>query len=343
MSASSPHLTSIDQMDTEQLSTPTTPFTGGFPVNLLKPIIQCDENFQPHVPIPPFFMPNSTTSILNIKPIRRSVSESNTHFFRPVQTPPPMSDKIYDHLYKLPSKIHEKGTLITPATLAAVLNGQYNHLYERILIVDSRFVYEYEGGHIQNAVHITTPTQLCNILSFEPNDQQPPLREMDARTLLVFYCEYSSKRSPNQMSYIKSLDRLRHVNQGLLSTLHYPEMYLLEGGYKSFVALYPSLCDPVAGYIPESTENQNDFGENNIVDVNAEQDKILSNFLISYLIYLIVMEHERLWKANKYGSRTPCLERSQSARPSSALRSELNLTSNIDRSLPSPFMRALED
>ena len=38
---------------------------------------------------------------------------------------------------------------IAPETLAAVLRGEYDHVVEKCIIVDSRYPYEYEGGHIK--------------------------------------------------------------------------------------------------------------------------------------------------------------------------------------------------
>lgn len=38
----------------------------------------------------------------------------------------------------------------------------------------------------------------------------------------------------------------RILNSDSYPALHYPEIYLLHGGYKDFFALHPDLCDPVA-------------------------------------------------------------------------------------------------
>jgi hypothetical protein len=41
----------------------------------------------------------------------------------------------------------------------------------------------------------------------------------------------------------------RDVNKECYPQLHYPEMYLLHGGYKAFYESHPPLCDP-SGYTP---------------------------------------------------------------------------------------------
>jgi M-phase inducer phosphatase 2 len=38
----------------------------------------------------------------------------------------------------------------------------------------------------------------------------------------------------------------RQLNQDAYPSLHYPEVYLLEGGYKNFFEQYSDLCVPIA-------------------------------------------------------------------------------------------------
>ncbi|XP_013923708.1 PREDICTED: M-phase inducer phosphatase 2-like [Thamnophis sirtalis] len=44
---------------------------------------------------------------------------------------------------------HQDLKYISPEMMAAVLNGQFNSLIENCVIVDCRYPYEYEGGHIK--------------------------------------------------------------------------------------------------------------------------------------------------------------------------------------------------
>ena len=76
---------------------------------------------------------------------------------------------------------------ITKETMIDVLDGKYGERYDRSLIIDCRFEYEYEGGHIDGAVNVNSKEELASKL-FES--------ALAPRTLLVFHCEYSAHRAP---------------------------------------------------------------------------------------------------------------------------------------------------
>ena len=50
-----------------------------------------------------------------------------------------------------------------------------------------------------------------------------------------------------RMRFLRNEDRA--CNKDCYPALHYPEMYLLEGGYKAFYEAHAPLCDP-RGYKP---------------------------------------------------------------------------------------------
>jgi len=52
------------------------------------------------------------------------------------------------------------------------------------------------------------------------------------RIVLIFHCEFSSERGPKLSRFLRSQDRT--LNKECYPHLHYPEIYLLEGGYKVF-------------------------------------------------------------------------------------------------------------
>lgn len=71
---------------------------------------------------------------------------------------------------------------------------------------------------------------------------------MKSKTILVFHCEFSQKRGPALWKTLRELDR--HLNLGRYPKIFYPEMYLLEKGFKTFHESYPELC--VGKYKPQA-------------------------------------------------------------------------------------------
>lgn len=80
---------------------------------------------------------------------------------------------------------------IEAKTLADVLDGQYSHVFEETMVIDCRFEYEYEGGHIDGAVNHCEREALADRL-FDPYTDPSSHK----KTLLVFHCEYSELRAP---------------------------------------------------------------------------------------------------------------------------------------------------
>ena len=153
---------------------------------------------------------------------------------------------------------------ITPSTLASVLMRVESEKESslagekidskkkkrRVLIIDCRYDYEHEGGHIKGAVHGMDPvalhSQLFKAMTCEDKDAA-----MKNYPILVFHCEFSAHRAPKMMRAIRNMDR--KVNAENYPELFYPEMYLLRGGYKDFFAVHPEHCKPCA-YTPMSLD-----------------------------------------------------------------------------------------
>lgn len=88
----------------------------------------------------------------------------------------------------MPADEPESLPRITDATLIDVLNGAYSDVYERTLVIDCRFEYEYQGGHIEGALNFCEKELLTKEL-FRAGVNS-------ANTLLIFHCEYSAHRAP---------------------------------------------------------------------------------------------------------------------------------------------------
>ncbi|XP_013383189.1 M-phase inducer phosphatase [Lingula anatina] len=133
---------------------------------------------------------------------------------------------------------HQDLKAITPNTLEKLINGEYDQVVEEYTIIDCRYPYEYEGGHIKNAKNIYTKEGIMKEFLETP----PKEKNSSKRTVLIFHCEFSSERAPNLSRFLRNKDR--DSNKDCYPALHYPEIYLLEGGYKALYCENKDLCEP---------------------------------------------------------------------------------------------------
>ncbi|TDZ13125.1 M-phase inducer phosphatase [Colletotrichum spinosum] len=131
---------------------------------------------------------------------------------------------------------------ITRETMLDVLDGKFSDKFDQKMVVDCRFEYEYEGGHIDGAVNYNNKDLLASQLFQHP---------MQGRTLLIFHCEYSAHRAPMMARHVRSEDRT--VNAEHYPHLTYPDVYILEGGYSGFFAEHRCRCYP-QNYVEMSDE-----------------------------------------------------------------------------------------
>jgi M-phase inducer tyrosine phosphatase len=155
----------------------------------------------------------------------------------PVPLLPSIIDVETAHVPQLPhfQAEGETGSLprITKETMVSVLDGHYDHLYEKRVVIDCRFEYEYEGGHIEGAVNFNDKEALAaQLFDVEPT----------RKALLIFHCEYSAHRAPLMAKFIRNKDRA--VNAETYPSLTYPEAYILDGGYSTFFKDYRLRCYP---------------------------------------------------------------------------------------------------
>ncbi|XP_064007318.1 M-phase inducer phosphatase 2 isoform X2 [Pogoniulus pusillus] len=131
---------------------------------------------------------------------------------------------------------HQDLKYISPEMMVAVLTGQFSSLIESCVIVDCRYPYEYEGGHIKGAVNLPLERDVEEFLL------KKPIVPFDAskRVIVIFHCEFSSERGPRMCRFIREKDRA--CNE--YPNLHYPELYVLKGGYREFFPQYQSHCEP---------------------------------------------------------------------------------------------------
>lgn len=87
---------------------------------------------------------------------------------------------------------HQDLKSISSETMAKLINGEFSSIIESVKVIDCRYPYEYLGGHIQGADNLFTNQQILDLLSSAQTET------VDARrtNILIFYCEFSSKRGP---------------------------------------------------------------------------------------------------------------------------------------------------
>ncbi|XP_076229293.1 uncharacterized protein LOC116433465 isoform X2 [Nomia melanderi] len=142
---------------------------------------------------------------------------------------------------------HEDLKSISTETLAALIRGDFNDRIGSFTIVDCRYPYEFDAGHIQGALNLYSKDLIERSL-LEPLTNAPKIQpDTNKRNILVFHCEFSWERGPNLSRFLRSLDRRR--NKEHYPALHYPEVYLLHGGYEQFYREHKGLCLP-QGYRP---------------------------------------------------------------------------------------------
>lgn len=133
-----------------------------------------------------------------------------------------------------------------------------------VVLIDTRFSFEYEAGHIQNSININNPFHLETLffeyghLLFSGNFLQklPELATIPKKNLeswlktqnadetnhqnmleeppiIIIHCEFSQKRGPKLLRYLRKRDR--EINEEHYPNLIYPHIFLLSGDRKSVV------------------------------------------------------------------------------------------------------------
>lgn len=112
---------------------------------------------------------------------------------------------------------------ISGITLVNLLKKQID---AEFTLIDARFKYEYDGGHICTARNINSEIDIQK--SVRPH------------SIIILYCEFSSVRGPGLAKKLRNIDRF----QNEYPKLNYPEIYVLDGGYKKFYQNFPQFCTP---------------------------------------------------------------------------------------------------
>lgn len=145
---------------------------------------------------------------------------------------------------------------VKPETVRDVLQGRYNDQIRGFQIVDCRFAYEHEGGHIVGATNLNTVEQVQTYF-LTPGQGLHAAQPLPERTqsgmpdeagdtrkfLVIFHCEFSWKRGPSMALALRAADRSLASDY---PRCHFPDVYVLQGGYAEFFRTCPELCTPCA-------------------------------------------------------------------------------------------------
>lgn len=106
----------------------------------------------------------------------------------------------------------------------------------KTIIIDCRFRYEYDGGHIAGAINFDNVYQLMRVVK--------RFKGIDCN--IVFHCEFSMNRGPTIASLFRQKDR--EMNRHCYPKIDYQNVYILNGGYSRFYREYSDMC--VGEYTP---------------------------------------------------------------------------------------------
>ena len=80
---------------------------------------------------------------------------------------------------------------------------------------------------------MTTPNELYQKFFVRAEKVVEMMRQ---KAIVVFHCEFSTQRGPQMMNLMRETDR--KINDDRYPSLIYPEIYLLEHGYRNFYKAY---------------------------------------------------------------------------------------------------------
>lgn len=110
--------------------------------------------------------------------------------------------------------------------MISALRGDGLPVDVEVLLVDVRYPYEHDGGHINKSINISSLQQLESLFFTS--------LPTSSRKVVVFHCEYSIQRAPQMALHLRKTDR--NLNAISYPKLHYPDLYILKGGYAEFFA-----------------------------------------------------------------------------------------------------------
>ncbi|KAH7233963.1 uncharacterized protein BKA55DRAFT_523148 [Fusarium redolens] len=101
----------------------------------------------------------------------------------------------------LPLSYTDSFPRITKETLLGCIDRKLDLCFNRLIIVDCRFRYEYEGGHIDGAISLAP--RFGSIVDTNFFDDLIPGKSDQGRTSICLYCEFSQYQRCVPQAYIQ--------------------------------------------------------------------------------------------------------------------------------------------
>eukprot|EP00466_Bigelowiella_natans_P015166 jgi/Bigna1/66960/fgenesh1_pg.2_\ len=137
---------------------------------------------------------------------------------------------------KLPIKENSLNR-ISSETMIRLMKGEFAEHFDRYLVIDCRYTYEYKGGHIPGAKNIHLRQGFDDVYKETRREGGGSMR--GDRVAVVFHCEYSKHRGPKACDYFRQLDRLNNE----YPKLTFPQLFVLDGGYRNFFRRHCEMCE----------------------------------------------------------------------------------------------------
>jgi M-phase inducer tyrosine phosphatase len=99
----------------------------------------------------------------------------------------------------------------------------FDGIFETHIVLDCRFPYEYNAGHISGAVNLTSLELMRDLYD----------HFCGHNVCFVFHCEFSHTRGPTWAMRFCAFDQLRNLKEAGGLTTHYPNVFILNGGSKA--------------------------------------------------------------------------------------------------------------
>ena len=140
--------------------------------------------------------------------------------------------------------IEEAAHIITHDQLALLLKGTCTESmpFKRFVIIDTRFIYEFKGGHIMCANHVQKRSDIIRLYD--------KYKQWGQNIAVIIHCEYSTDRGPKVLSIFSEYDRSQNLRN--YPNVSFPNIFLLKGGYRTFWENHPDLCE--GGYVKMKQE-----------------------------------------------------------------------------------------